>query len=188
MPPPTEKEEPAHYAFISEEEALSQIEKFRASGQGQVEIPTVGRGPIEGQRNPYGLEDISLAPRCPHCAKEMPSADAVICLHCGYNTQTRTHIKTKRTFANTAQDRLHWRLPGIVGVFLVVLFSAWIGFVWFAFSPLAEQNPTEWWVWFDGLPFKVWTSIPAAFIVFFSGVLAYKRLIAQREPPETEKD
>src|SRR5437588_12293152 len=39
--------------------------------------------------NPYGVTELDLAPRCPNCAEEMESHDAVVCLHCGYNTLTR---------------------------------------------------------------------------------------------------
>ena len=29
----------------------------------------------------------------------------VVCLNCGYNTQTRQHIRTERTFANTPGEQ-----------------------------------------------------------------------------------
>src|SRR5919204_175930 len=38
----------------------------------------------EEDANPYAVADLSLAPRCPHCAADM-EPDAVVCLSCGYN-------------------------------------------------------------------------------------------------------
>src|SRR5262245_36147539 len=43
----------------------------------------------EDNPNPYGLTEETFAPRCPHCAYELESADAKVCLNCGYNTATR---------------------------------------------------------------------------------------------------
>src|SRR5262249_12001216 len=37
--------------------------------------------------NPYGVTTLDLTPRCPHCANEMVSEEAIICVYCGYNTQ-----------------------------------------------------------------------------------------------------
>src|SRR5262245_53642187 len=41
----------------------------------------------EDDAKAYGLSAITDEgiPRCPHCAQEMSSAEAIICLHCGYN-------------------------------------------------------------------------------------------------------
>src|SRR6266849_1589559 len=38
----------------------------------------------EVAKNPYDLTEIKLATRCPQCAAEMESPDAVVCLNCGY--------------------------------------------------------------------------------------------------------
>ena len=48
----------------------------------------------EDASKPYGVEEISVAPRCPHCAYEMEPPDAVICLHCGYNMTKRRRVDT----------------------------------------------------------------------------------------------
>src|SRR5437870_5782693 len=48
-------------------------------------------------KNPYGVTETSLAPRCPHCAYELDPPDSRICLHCGYDMvrrQRRPSIKT----------------------------------------------------------------------------------------------
>src|SRR5262245_52786911 len=46
--------------------------------------------------NPYGVTTTELGHRCPQCAAEMPSPDAIICLNCGYNTETREQFRTKK--------------------------------------------------------------------------------------------
>src|SRR5947207_737731 len=40
----------------------------------------------DDEANPYGITTIDLSARCPNCANKMESEDAIICLHCGYNT------------------------------------------------------------------------------------------------------
>lgn len=71
----------------------------------------------------YGVQDIDLGKRCPECANEMESEEAVICLHCGYNTQTRTRYESKVLEEQTGQDKFMWLLPGIlccVGILLLI--------------------------------------------------------------------
>src|SRR5437016_13861620 len=58
----------------------------------QPAAPPRPRGPhddlFDEDGNPYGVTTLDLSPRCPNCANELTSADALTCLHCGYNTQT----------------------------------------------------------------------------------------------------
>src|SRR5579885_261050 len=53
--------------------------------------------------NPYILQDMSLAPRCPDCANEVDEGQ-VICLHCGYNLRTREKAKTRKVYDQTFWD------------------------------------------------------------------------------------
>ncbi len=62
----------------------------------------------------YGLTDDEEGYRCPNCANEMESDDAIICINCGYNTQTRTRAETKRVYDTTGGDKFMWLLPGII--------------------------------------------------------------------------
>src|SRR5262249_34681493 len=52
---------------------------------------------FEADNNPYAVVDMGMTYRCPHCAAEMESEDARICLHCGYDTQARERHETKMT-------------------------------------------------------------------------------------------
>src|SRR5262245_31899131 len=78
--------------------------------------------------NPYGVTDLDMAPRCPNCANEMESREAVICLHCGYNTLTRERARTRKVRDVTGGQHFVWLLPGILCVLLV--FSLLGGIFW----------------------------------------------------------
>ena len=52
--------------------------------------------------SPYGITEDTFTPRCPQCANEMESREAVVCLYCGYNTVMRTQ---KRARAKSATSR-----------------------------------------------------------------------------------
>ena len=140
--------------------------------------------PSSHSQNPYGVTDLDLAPRCPFCAQEMESEDAIICLHCGYNTQTRSHPAVKRTYANTGGEIFLWLLPGI-GCAIGIL--ALIGFVCYLWLQLDPKDYTK--VWYGDFiaPAQIWGSIVSAGVAFFLGRFAIKRLIFHPTPPEKEK-
>jgi hypothetical protein len=56
-------------------------------------------------------EDVA---RCPHCAKELDPPDARVCLHCGFNSLTRTIAETKQVWAPDVTDWFLHLLPGII--------------------------------------------------------------------------
>src|SRR5437763_110466 len=70
--------------------------------------PRPKSGDEEDDPNPYDVTDLDLTPRCPHCAGEMESRDAVVCLHCGYNVQTREKAQTVKTIKNTFAEWVVW--------------------------------------------------------------------------------
>jgi hypothetical protein len=183
-PPPSKPKETSLYGFMSDEQANQAMKdtSYLAPTESSV-------GSISGKADhrPYGMTDISLAPRCGHCAKEMPSPDAIICLHCGYNNQTRTHIATKHVYEVTAADRLNWKLPGMIGASvatLLLLFDVWI---WLGMHAAAERNNGAWWTAFDGFAFQIYSTGAILAASWFAAKLAYDRLIKDPEPPELEK-
>jgi DNA-directed RNA polymerase subunit RPC12/RpoP len=138
----------------------------------------------EGDGNPYQFREIDLAARCPECANEMESADAIICLHCGYNTVTRERLSLKKTHDITHQERFAWLLPGFLcaaGVLFLVLFD--LGYC------VLIQPVKDIWVleFFGSGAIKMWLVIGSFFIMFFLGRFAILRLIFHPEPPEVEK-
>src|SRR5262249_24478205 len=138
-------------------------------------------------RNPYGITEIDLAPRCPFCAKEMESAEAIICVHCGYNTQTREMGKTVRTYANTGQETFLWLLPGILCVVAIGCLIGGICYLWLKLpDPNDPKIKEEWWT-FSIRPAQVWGSIIGGLMIVGAGLFAFKRLVLNPQPPEKEK-
>lgn len=137
--------------------------------------------------NPYGVTDIDLAPRCPHCAQEMEGEDAVICLNCGYNTQTREKGTVKLTIAHTPFEHFVWLLPGIVCGLVVIGFALFIAFLWLWMDKAAQKDPEAWWTFFNAFPTQVWGSVISAGIIWLAGRFAFKRLVLHPKPPEKLK-
>ncbi|RLS91019.1 MAG: hypothetical protein DWI08_00350, partial [Planctomycetota bacterium] len=69
----------------------------------------------------YGMHDMILAARCPNCAKELASEDAVLCIFCGYNNLTRQIATTRKTYDITGSDIFLWNLPGIIGFIICLI-------------------------------------------------------------------
>lgn len=137
---------------------------------------------------PYAVTDLDLTPRCPHCANEMEEGD-IICLHCGYNTQTRERFQTRKTIEHTGFDWTLWLLPGILCVITVLIFTGFIIFAWLKFDDYYDDNKNEWWVGVAfGMFAKIYSTVISLFIIWFAGRFAVKRLILHPRPPEKVKD
>ena len=140
----------------------------------------------EDGSNPYGVTETDLTPRCPHCAKEMESAEAIVCLHCGHNTQTRKKPEIKRVYDITSQDKTMWILPGIINIFLIFFL---IGLdIFFVFG--LEKT----WKWLDdettealSKGIRVWFVGGSMFAMWKCGRFAVQRLILTPVPPEEER-
>jgi hypothetical protein len=177
MPPKEPEVKPprevsAYNIVVDDAKIQEQIEKQRAATKENPNIMALGGH--EKKVKSYGLEATSLGPRCPHCAAEMPSDKAVICINCGYNLQTRSHIGTKRTYATTSQDVFQWRLPGFVTAVVAA-----VGIIWLIFLVVAPPIP--------GLWFQIYGGLLSGFITFWCARFAYSRLILDNMPPEIEK-
>jgi hypothetical protein len=160
------------------------VESFTAK---PVASSSKGQSYSDQDRNPYGVTELDLTPRCPFCAKEMESEEAIICVHCGYNTQTRSMGATKRTFANTGQDIFMWMLPAFGCILAILALAAGVIYLWTSLpNPEDPKVKEEWWKHFIE-PAKIWGSIAAGFMAFFAGMFAIKRLVIQPTPPEMEK-
>ncbi len=131
----------------------------------------------DDDQDPYAVTHLDLTPRCPHCAAEMESADAFICLECGYNARTREHVATKKVHKRTGVDWTLWLAPGILCVLAIL---GMIGFdIWYV---LREGDS---FMAHGGI--KLWIVIMSLFAMFFAGKFAVKRLILHPVPPEIEK-
>jgi hypothetical protein len=135
--------------------------------------------------NPYGVTTMDLTPRCPHCATEFESKDIVVCVGCGYNLETREHLKTVVTYETTGGQQFLWLLPGILAVFTLLAFIGLIVF-WTVLLPdmLGTQGN---WYWLTHGGVTTWIVIFSLFGIFIAGRYAIKRLILNPRPPERRK-
>lgn len=137
--------------------------------------------------NPYILQDVSLAPRCPDCANEIDEGQ-VICLHCGYNLRTREKAKVRKVYDQTFKDYFIWLLPGISCALAVLIL---IGFnIWYLMK-IDELVNWENDSFFKGMwtirGIKLWVVIMSLGLIWLAGKFAVKRLIFHPRPPEVEK-
>jgi DNA-directed RNA polymerase subunit RPC12/RpoP len=135
--------------------------------------------------NPYGVTHLDLTPRCPFCANEMESEDAVVCLYCGYNTQTRELGKTKKLFKTTGQDHFRWLLPGIACALTIV--AIFVGYLYFCLQ-LPEVTKGHWTSFLDHESMRLWLCLMLLAGMWGIGIFVFKRLIIEPRPPEKVKD
>ena len=92
----------------------------------------------------YSLEQTNdTLPRCPFCAKEMESHDALICLNCGYNTRTRTRPEVQQVYAPTGMEWFLHLLPGILCVLTMIGLLVWYIIFWMNIEGWMEDS------WFE---------------------------------------
>jgi hypothetical protein len=140
---------------------------------------------FEEGSNPYGVTQLDLAPRCPNCANEMESEEAVVCLFCGYNTLTRAWGKTAKVLELTFRDYFLHLLPGLLSVLLIVLLIA--GVVYYC---LVLPDVKKWgWLEFvtDHESTRMWISAIVLGITWGFGYFAFNRLILHTKPPDKVK-
>lgn len=149
--------------------------------------PSDGKKPHDDvDRVPYGMQEVNLAARCPHCAQPMDPPDAQICLHCGYHMRKRELVKTKETYEITGVDYLLWHLPTL-GCFFGIWFL--VGVCVFAGINMGD------WVSGSGVDgivppgcFTTWLIVMCAYPIWFQIRFVFRRLVWQFTPPEKEKE
>jgi hypothetical protein len=142
-------------------------------------------GEDDDNPNPYGITKLDIAPRCPNCANEMESEEAVICLYCGYNTLTRTWGKTDKVIAMTGNEHFMWLLPGLscaLVILLVILFLIAYCLV------LPYYSRDEWYEFADHESMRMWLTTFMLGLMWGLGYFAFKRLVLNPKPPDKVKD
>jgi hypothetical protein len=129
---------------------------------------------------------LDIAARCPHCANVMESEDAIICLFCGYNTQTRMLGATKKVVAKSGGEHFMWLLPGFACLVGIIIFMN-LDIFFCLLLPDIVRNESGWNL-LDHESMRLWTVITSLFAIWGLGYFAYKRLIMNPVPPEREKD
>jgi hypothetical protein len=135
--------------------------------------------------NPYKVTTTKGSSRCPECANEMESEDAVICLHCGYNTITRERLALRKVHDTTALDRFIWLLPGAACAASVLLLIVFDLLYCLLMRPAKDGS----WIYtfFSWSGTKMWVCIGTVFIMFLAGRFAVIRLLFHPNPPEVER-
>jgi hypothetical protein len=137
----------------------------------------------DSQVTKYRLTDIVLGARCPQCAAELESPDAIVCLNCGYNSRTRQRMTTIRTYAHTPFDWIFWLAPGILCLLVVLAMIGVICFLWIP-AGLTRAAHGAWW---GDIGVQIYGSFAAGFIAWGTGWFAVRRLIRNPRPPEKFK-
>lgn len=144
-----------------------------------------GGGDDDDEKNPYGITELDLAPRCPNCASEMESEEAVVCLYCGYNTLTREWGKTEKVIAHTGGEHFLYLLPGILcAVFILLQIT---GMLYYCLV-LPYDARESFWSFADHESMRVWTTIGGLFDIWPLGYFAFNRLVLKPKPPEKFKE
>jgi hypothetical protein len=134
---------------------------------------------------PYKMGEFDERPRCPNCANLLEHSKAVICLYCGYNTQTREWGQTVKAMSVTGGQHFAHLLPGIFFLFMLILFI--VGILFFSLELPAMVAGT----WADKLDHesvRMWTILLALMFMWAFGLLAFRRLVLNPKPKEKEKD
>ena len=154
----------------------------------------------------YGVEELDDWPRCPDCTNPMSDLDAVICLNCGYNIQTRAKVETRRTYETTGMDKFLWWLPGILCVVLTIALITYTILHWFVLPgeiienwkkhakegkgrmTIIAQEDISTWAYFFHPGIVVWLVVFSGWASYKAGRFAVKRLIQNPLPPEVVKE
>ena len=84
----------------------------------------------DGPAKSMGITKEDDVARCPHCVKELDPPDAVVCLHCGFNNQTRIKAGTQKVIAADASDWMLHLAPGIIALIIVIAIVALDAYCW----------------------------------------------------------
>jgi hypothetical protein len=116
----------------------------------------------------------------------MESADAIVCIFCGYNTETRDIGSTTTVYAITPGEHFKWLMPGL-GNALTIIFLAVFVF-WFCLVLPTVVKPKSWWALLDHESMRMWFTLLALGAMWPLGFFAYKRLIMEPKPRERKKE
>jgi DNA-directed RNA polymerase subunit RPC12/RpoP len=158
-----------------------------AAAKAPVKARPTGGFPDEDDDGPdeYKAHEVDLTPRCPFCAKELTSATDVVCLHCGYNTQTRTMGKSVRVYGHSFGEYLMHLLPGLLSAFGILFLFTLVIWYCISFPDVARGSYIE---FLDHESMRLWLTIIALGISWPIGYFAFHRLVLNPNPPDKVKD
>ena len=154
-------------------------------------------------RDPYAVQEMSMAPMCPFCAFELDPPDARICLNCGYDMVQRARVASKKVYERTASDFILWHLPTLACFLAIVAMVC--GFIYYHYwlpevvldSKAAAELAKDRWeylslenenVQFVGFMFhpgiELWLVVVGLFLSWKCGKFVFKRLFFHFLPEE----
>jgi len=165
--------------------AVADQAKAKPAGAGSASAQRVSWNAEDDNSDPYKLGEFDIRPRCPNCANLMESKEAVVCLFCGYNTQTREWGKTVKAMSITGSQHFMHMLPGII--FLTLLLVVMYGVLYFSLE-LPRYVVDTWASFLDHESMRMWIILILLAFMWVFGVIGYKRLILNPKPAEKVKD
>jgi hypothetical protein len=139
----------------------------------------------DDDHRPYKLGEFDESPRCPNCANPLEHAKQIICLTCGYNTQTRAWGETVRTTSVTFGQHVAHLLPGLFFLLMLILFT--IGILLFSLALPALVQGT-WADFLDHESTRMWIILFLMMFMWAFGTLAFRRLVLNPKPKERVKE
>jgi len=163
--------------------AAAAEEPSAASAPKPAEAPVVKKSldhPDEwGEIKAYSVEPLKEKPRCPFCAWELEYADDIVCLHCGYNLQTRERLAQQAFEPLSGMDYFKWHIGPVFCILLAMAAIGTIVFIWVAWE-------LDWgYPWSEAM--KVYCSAMCVAVAYFAGKFALMRMIFHPQPPQREK-
>jgi DNA-directed RNA polymerase subunit RPC12/RpoP len=144
------------------------------------------RNEFDADPDPYGVKNQDLAPRCPYCAQELPSANAIICLHCGYNNLTREVGKTKKLIGLSFDRHLKYLLPAL-GAAAFSFFSV-IFLLFYAIVSPSLVAGVAILQYSDHESLRMWCTVIFLMWIYFAGLFCFKKFIDQPKPDDIAVD
>jgi DNA-directed RNA polymerase subunit RPC12/RpoP len=157
-----------------------------AKSEARQDKPAASPAGEDDAANPYDVKTVAIVARCPNCANEMESETAVICLFCGYNTQTRTLGQTQRVIQTTGGDKFKWLMPGIACAVGILVLVALQNYYILGIGPKFRAEEDWMIAIFFSEPLFLWLTLILAAAIWLAGRFAYKRLILEPTPPEEQ--
>ncbi len=130
-----------------------------------------------GEVAAYGVTAEKDKLHCAFCAHDMEDGQ-VICLHCGYNMQTRKRLETRVLEATGVEDYITYLMPGIIYAIIVLIMIGVIIWIWVDYPWDWPEKPES---------IQVYVTVACGFVIWGAGVPAFKRLVLRPHPPEREK-
>jgi Zn finger protein HypA/HybF involved in hydrogenase expression len=173
----------APLAFADDPAPAKEKPKAKATAAVKADPKPAAPEPVEDAQ--YGIENIDTARRCPNCAELMANDTAIICIHCGYNTLTRTYGKTKRVYGYTTAEVFRHLAPALAfsAIFVVlVLIVLWYNTV---VPPWFNGTRSDW-VVHESL--RMWSAMIVVAGLWWFGFQSFKTFVLHPLPEEVEKE